>query len=53
MRVFVWVDLCGSDRDPRSPPLVGGFDQDRKWIITENEIITCETGLAECAFNPH
>ena len=32
MRVFAWVDLCGSDRDPGNPPLVGGFDLDRSGL---------------------
>ena len=34
MRVFAWVNLCGLDCDLGNPPLVGGFDVDRKWIIT-------------------
>ena len=25
--------LCGLGRDPANPPLVGGLDLDRKWII--------------------
>ena len=29
-----------SDRDRANPPLVGGLDLDRKWIITGNEVIT-------------
>ena len=32
VRVFAWVDLCGLDRDPGNPSLVGGLDVDRIWI---------------------
>ena len=39
VRVFAWVDLCGSDRNPGNPRLVGELDLDRKWIFTGNEII--------------
>ena len=33
------MDLCRSDCDRASPPLVVGVDLDQKWIITGNEVI--------------
>ena len=33
------------DRDRANPPLVGGLDMDRKWIITGNEVITWQAHL--------
>ena len=67
MRVFAWVDLCGSDRDPGNPHLVGGSDVDRKWIfiklshdnlirwknaVVENVEWSLECGRDECNVHP-
>ena len=34
----MWMDLCGSNRDPGNPPPVGGLDMDRKWISPEMKL---------------
>ena len=45
VRVLVWVDLCGSDRDPGNPPLTGGLDVDQvMWRFDSLE----ERGYTKC-----